>query len=502
MLISQATGSSPAALQRSSLGSIPAPPANVTVASHQGYPIIRQQDMTRNEARYVIVFPDQSTRVLFSDTIGSTATRKVLSSGLFKAHLATATSAYRQKVSAQVRPGALGAAAPPQRWPTVAFKDAGTPPARWQSWIKEVFRTDDSQRVFYLRGNANDAFVRVVSNNAVVGLEPSSATVKYTIASLDSEKAIRRRPLNATVRTESSYLKTRQGTQLQFGRDASNDPAALRKRWADRGKPFLDLVSIEGVGDIALDRKRLEGAFEAKAGWSFAAFAQEAITLAGNVRWRRVWDNPKTGEQSGIDILLTAKAETAATAGVGGKSGRTQEAGIEVSVKYIGNGTKHIDPNWLARQGADALAVALVPADATATELVARNLGDPQRARRISTSQMVFGASPWQLARVSGGRNHGNAAVALAVSVNAVLRQHGLLGGAEGVGSTGQARTRLQGLWAGLAAPKKTQLARQLANPLSLNFGLAELDRANRSLYAEKTLPRAKFAAFRAFFRF
>jgi hypothetical protein len=146
--------------------------------------------------------------------------------------------------------------------------------------------------------------------------------------------------------------------------------------------------------------------------------------------------------------------------------------------------------------------VALIPTEAMPANLDARNHGDPQRARRIATTHMVFGASPWQLARVSGGRNNGNWALALAVEVNAVLRQHGLLGRAEWVLSTRQAQAKLHSLWNALAPSTRIEIAKRLANPLSLNFGLAELDRANQALIAAKALPRAKFATFRAFFRF
>jgi hypothetical protein len=503
------------------LGSIPPPAADVTVAHYQGHPIVREQDMTRNQARYLLLLPNGRRVVVFADTIGSTDTRKVLRSELFRRNLHNAIAGHRIAApeTADKRTPAAGVLAGGRTRQNLeraaaAVGTAASPPkavasplesqARWETWLKEVFPTDDSQRVFYLRGDAHASFVRVVSNLNVVKVEPSSVSVRYQIASLDSARtAYKFHRLNLTLRAESSYLKTRLGTQIQFGRDATQSPRAVRARWIDRGEPILDVVSIEGQSDIALDRKRLEAAWESKRGGSFKAVVQESLMAAGNIRWRRVWEDAVTGERRGIDVTLTAKIEAAAT--VGFRSGTDQrtlaiDPVIEVNVKYIGNGTKHIDPNWLTRQGADLLAAALFPEERPATQIDSLNHGDPQRARRVSTSHMVFGASPWQLARVSGGRNQGNPAIDLAIRVNAVLRHHGVLGSSAWVSSSAQAHRLLQTLWQRLDGAQRESVALRLANPLGLNFGIVALKHANGAPPPTGADAVSRRKAYRSFF--
>jgi hypothetical protein len=173
---------------------------------------------------------------------------------------------------------------------------------------------------------------------------------------------------------------------------------------------------------------------------------------------------------------------------------------IEVNVKYIGNGTKHIDPNWLTRQGADFLAAALFPEQHPAAKIDSRNHGDVQRARRVSTTHMVFGASPWQLAIVSGGRNQGNPAIDLAIKVNAVLRQHGLLDSSHWVRSSTQAHGLLLALWRRLDPPQRQSVALRLANPMGLNFGIDALKHANGQPPPAGPDAETRRKAYRSFF--
>jgi hypothetical protein len=94
----------------------------------------------------------------------------------------------------------------------------------------------------------------------------------------------------------------------------------------------------------------------------------------------------------------------------------------------------------------------------------------------------VFGASVWQLAAVSGGRNHGHAAVALANRVDGLLRGAGLLARARVAERGNEAPRLLQTLHRDSGPAQREGIASQLANRLDINFGLPEVDAANRAL--------------------
>jgi hypothetical protein len=113
--------------------------------------------------------------------------------------------------------------------------------------------------------------------------------------------------------------------------------------------------------------------------------------------------------------------------------------------------------------------------------LETRNHGDSTLARQRVTAQLMFGTSVWQLApqAVSGGKNHGHFALDLAMRTNALLHAAGGLPPDRWLAFGAEASQRLRALWRDGTRQQRETWARYMSNPLSINFGLAELASAN-----------------------
>ena len=111
-----------------------------------------------------------------------------------------------------------------------------------------------------------------------------------------------------------------------------------------------------------------------------------------------------------------------------------------------------------------------------------QNGGDVDRARKVISGNLVFGASVWQLAAVSRGRNQGHTAVALANRVNELLHGGGLLARGHVIERGVEAIQKLHKLYSDSVPAQRERIASQLANRLDINFGVPEVEAANRAL--------------------
>jgi hypothetical protein len=228
-----------------------------------------------------------------------------------------------------------------------------------KSWIDENLK-EPNQRIFDLWHGPNDYIVRVVMDTNVVAVQPANITFKVTIGDVGTSKQALK-ALNFTVRHESSSVKMSTGTKLQFGYDVTKSDKNKRADYSQNNEPIMDLISIEALGEGAIDRLRTEFKWEKGQPLSPTAVMQEALSLGGNIRWRRVWEDPKTGEKSGIDVMLTMKTEASANLGVGKTNGWDAKAELEASVRFIGGISNKLDIHQLEDLASKALAKFIVP---------------------------------------------------------------------------------------------------------------------------------------------
>ncbi|MDZ4792128.1 MAG: hypothetical protein SGJ17_13130, partial [Hyphomicrobiales bacterium] len=118
------------------------------------------------------------------------------------------------------------------------------------------------------------------------------------------------------------------------------------------------------------------------------------------------------------------------------------------------------------------------------------NRGIPAIADYNYTSQLVFGTSPWDLARTSGGLNQGNGAIAVANAWSSVIREYGfarlgqlpsdvagiVLTGPNNMADAGKAVNAILSL---VGQQEASQILNRLQNPYNLDFGVFGVKLAN-----------------------
>ncbi len=377
-----------------------------------------------------------------------------------------------------------------------------------KNWLFEVLGSPN-QYVYELWKGPHDYRVRMIVDHFVTAEQPASISFKSRLASvggfgkwlgsvrtgrgpLAGDLKATMNPLNFTVRHESSASATSVSTKLQFGYDVSGASSARQHEYIDCGEPVMDLISIDTKGDAVIDRLRSDLSVSMGQRPELSTAMQDAISMGGYVRWRRLWVDARTGERSGVDVVLGLKAEVAAQVkrAVGGaplgdserRTGLDTKADIEATVRIYGPMARRGDVHQLTRMASTAIAEFLIRPPEQPVVLAQQNGGDADRARKIISSNLVFGASVWQLAAVSGGRNQGHAAVALANRVDELLHGAGLLARGHVIDRGDEATRLLHKLYRDSTPEQRERIASQLANRIDVNFGLSEVVVANRVL--------------------
>jgi hypothetical protein len=377
----------------------------------------------------------------------------------------------------------------------------GHPWSNSKNWIYENLQAPN-QYVYPLWEGPHDYIVRVVMDQGATAMQPASVSLKATLAAVGDRRAISNLG-KVSVRYESSSLKTSTGTKLQFGYDVTRESESKRREYRDAGEPVMDLISIETKFETVIDRLRGELGLARGARPNAKLVVQQALALGGYVRWRRVWEDPKTGAKTGVDLVLGMKTEGSVEAGLRAAPGGVEgKADIELTYRYFGPTASAIDPHHLEAQAAQAVAELLWPERRNAPALETRNFGSPRLARQRLTAQLMFGTSVWQLApqTVSAGKNHGHQALDLAIRTNRLLHAEGALPATRWVTSTAEAAQQLRALWQRGRPEQRAAWARGLANPMSINFGLADVAQANRREFGAAVLPQSGAARYRKLF--
>jgi hypothetical protein len=341
------------------------------------------------------------------------------------------------------------------------------------NWIYENLQAKN-QQVFTLWNGPHDYMVRLVMDKFATAVSPASITLKTALSNIKGRTG-ELCPLNFTVRHESSSLKTSTGTKLQFGYDVSRNGQGKRMEYSGAGDPIIDLISIEAVGDQSLDRLRAELKLERGKSPSTELVVQNALSLGGTIRWRRVWEDPSNSQLSGIDVVLSMKTESAIEVGHGASPGGIDaKAEIEASVRFLGGLATRADVHQLQNMASQAIAQLLIPIPEHPVTIDPLNHGNKQQA-------------VWQLApdSVSGGKNNGHVALDLAIRVNRLLHQTGVLDQNAWVSSMQQAEKLLARLWLTNPHEKTREYARYLSNPMHINFGIRQLEGENSNLYSD-----------------
>lgn len=137
--------------------------------------------------------------------------------------------------------------------------------------------------------------------------------------------------------------------------------------------------------------------------------------------------------------------------------------------------------------------------------IVIPNRGDSAIARFNYDNQIAYGTSPWQLARTSGGKNHGQPVVAIANSWNSAIRTYGQMAGYR----TGIDRVRLEKIFTNgpsnneearsaaiyilrrgnLSEQQKNNFITQLANNYGIDLGVREVKERNQLISAYQNQP-------------
>jgi hypothetical protein len=358
-------------------------------------------------------------------------------------------------------------------------------------WIYENLKLPN-QHIYELWDGPHDYTVRIVMDRNAAAVQPASLSAKVTLAGFNGRRAELKLG-KVALRHEGSALKSSTGTKLQFGYDVTREPESKRREYSDVGEPVMDLISIETKAEGVLDRLRTELGLEWGQRPDIKQVMQEAISIGGYLRWRRVWEDPHSGVKSGVDVILGMKVEGGIEAGLGAaERGIDGKSDIEATVRYFGPAANTVDVHHLEAQVSQAIAELLWPEPEKKVSIEPRNDGNPALARQRVTAHVMFGASVWQMApqAVSGGRNHGHHALDLALRTNRLLHAQGALPNQQSVNSTVDATQRLRSLWRNGSAEQRAAWARQLANPLGINFGLLELGRANAELMQSRAASR------------
>jgi hypothetical protein len=420
------------------------------------------------------------------------ALRKSVNDSVWQIDNLLERSGVRETLTAAQRDGlakarrALSATVPQTKRPdglTQRNPSSSSPTDPSGGWIYENLKLPN-QRLFTLWDGPHDYIVRVVMDTDAVAVQPASLSIKATLAGVGGRRAELKLGKLA-VRHESSALKASTGTKLQFGYDVTRESDAKRREYSDVGEPVMDLISIETKAEGVLDRWRTELGLERGQRPDVKVAIQQAISMGGYLRWRRVWEDPHSGVKSGIDVILGMKAEGSVEAGRGAaKGGIDAKSDIELTLRYFGPAADRVDIHHLEAEAAQAVAQLLWPETAPRVALETRNHGNTALARQRVTGQLMFGTSVWQMApqAVSGGRNHGHLALDLAIRTNALLHAEGGLPPDRWLASGAEASQRLRALWRDGTSEQRAAWARALSNPLSINFGLAELASANAQL--------------------
>jgi hypothetical protein len=435
------------------------------------------------------------------------AVRRHVNDAVAEIEAATAPAGARQQLSPAQRDGlarARVALARPAPRTSAAPRSTATAPRSpldaSGGWIYENLKLPN-QHIYELWDGPHDYTVRIVMDQQAVAVQPASLSLKATIADVGTRRAdVKLGKL--TVRHESSALKHSTGTKLQFGYDVTRASEAKRREYSAAGEPVMDLISIETKAEGVADRWRAELALERGQRPDVKVMVQQAASLGGYLRWRRVWEDPKSGVKSGIDVILGMKSEGSIEAGPGAATGGIDaKADIEATVRYFGPAADTVDIHHLEAQASQVVAQLLWPESAPKVALEPRNHGHPALARQRVTAQLMFGASVWQMApqSVSGGKNHGHHALDLALRTNQLLHAEGALPAQQSLRSTVEATQRLRALWRESTAGQRAAWARQLANPLGINFGLVELEAANAALVRSRD-PSPQFEKHRKLF--
>jgi hypothetical protein len=340
----------------------------------------------------------------------------------------------------------------------------------------------------------HDWEAQLVFDSGVAVYQPAGLMVKTTVFGLFA--GVPKFLDNIAVRIESGK-QVRVGTSLRFGVDLSNSPK--KHEYASNGEPIVDMITIRGGARASLAEWRTELSAKLGEGKRFKAVARSALVAGASVSLTRIWRDPTTGVETRVDFIAVAKAEAAGEAlGVDTRREALSVKGeLELQVRIIRSDLQMVSARDMAgwvKQGAHWVA-SLVSGKAPALNIGTVNGGDKQRASYLASLKASTGTPIWHLAPSSGGKNHGNLALALALNVNAVLRQGGMLGPTEWVRSMDDAAGRLQQLWARSSTAARARWAAALSNRMGINFALPELDALNRrSLLASPMTFREKSA--------
>ena len=358
-----------------------------------------------------------------------------------------------------------------------------------EGWLYENLRTP-GQHILPVLNGPHDYMVRLVIDDRVTAVQPPSISVKTTLASVGDARAVLRGP-NVTIRDESSSIKTSTGTKGQFGYDVTRADLAKQHEYIDTGEPVMDLISIETKGELVVGRIRADLAFEKGSAPNPKALIQDALSAGGYMRWRRVWIDKTTGERSGIDVVLGMKSEASFEVGLGAeRGGLGTKADIEATVRFFGPQARALDTHALTQKASEEVAKLLQREPALRVAINSSNHGDRDVARFKITQHLYFGGSVWQFAprSVSGGLNQGHAGVALAIRVNDLLHEKGLLANDLSVSDASQARALLRSLWQRGTPQQQESWARQLSNRIGINFGLPEVARFNALALSQRPM--------------
>jgi hypothetical protein len=363
------------------------------------------------------------------------------------------------------------------------------------TWFYYLVDDKETQQVKELYRNG-DTVLRLVLDNGTTASQPASLTVKTAIYDLTKSRSVQ--PLNATVRVES-MVRTRVGTSLQYGQDFSKESLEVQQKLALAKKPIVDIISLNGDGNINLAGHRIELALQSGNPARIKAVMREALQMGLNISRRVVFMDPTTGQRTSFEIGVVAKAEGSLEAGYSNQPLKPVDGKLELEVyaRWIGPQIQFLSQKEIAKGLAEAKTwvADMLGAPSSANngpgptpKLNVLNGGNSPKARGIITNKQAFGTPIWDLVPSAHWKNFGHPGLDLANRVNLLLRQEKLLGPNEFVRDMAHAEKLLQKLWTASPLPAQRQaLADRLANPLGINFGLAELDQANLSRFETRT---------------
>ncbi len=176
------------------------------------------------------------------------------------------------------------------------------------------------------------------------------------------------------------------------------------------------------------------GTISGNVGIGFSVDQAAAGALGGMARAARTIPHPK-GQAAAGGLQATSDILRGVGQGANGYLG----AGYRVEFKFVNGqfdgmyykGQKIVDLEKFAQD-------AVSTADRYKPPVIPNN-GSPAIANLNYTNQLAFGTSPWDLGATSGGKNHGNGAVAAANAVYSLGQQSGVLAPGQRITSMAQA---------------------------------------------------------------